>query len=89
MRNKKNHGQRYVIHQGCTLTLVLIYKTLMIMEKNEKSQERKKGRVNGSITQKVYSFRLDGDLIEWLYRQPNKGRYLNNLIRDDMEKYHL
>lgn len=59
------------------------------MEKNEKSQERKKGRVNGSRTQKVYSFRLDGDLIEWLYRQSNKGRYLNNLIRDDMEKYHL
>lgn len=56
------------------------------MEKNEKSQERKKGRVNGSITQKVYSFRLDGDLIDWLSRQPNKGRYLNNLIRDDMEK---
>ena len=59
------------------------------MEKNEKSQERKKGRVNGSITQKVYSFRLDGDLIDWLYRQPNKGRYLNNLIRDDMEKKNL
>lgn len=59
------------------------------MEKNEKSQERKKGRVNGSRTQKVYSFRLDGDLIEWLYRQPNKGRYLNNLIRDDMEKYRI
>lgn len=57
--------------------------------KEDKKQERKKGRVNGSITQKVYSFRLDGDLIEWLYRQPNKGRYLNNLIRDDMEKYHL
>lgn len=60
----------------------------MIMEKNEKSQERKKGRVNGSITQKVYSFRLDGDLIEWLYQHSNKGRYLNNLIRDDMEKCH-
>ena len=61
----------------------------MIMEKNEKSQERKKGRVNGSITQKVYSFRLDGDLIDWLYRQSNKGRYINDLIRDDMEKYHI
>lgn len=57
--------------------------------KEDKKQERKKGRVNGSITQKVYSFRLDGDLIEWLYQQSNKGRYLNNLIRDDMEKYHL
>lgn len=61
----------------------------MIMEKNEKSQERKKGRVNGAITQKVYSFRLDGDLIDWLSRQPNKGRYINDLIRDDMDKYHI
>ena len=68
---------------------ILTYQKLKIMEKNEKSQERKKGRVNGSITQKVYSFRLDGDLIDWLYRQPNKGRYINDLIRDDMDKYHI
>lgn len=68
---------------------LLTYQKLKIMEKNEKSQERKKGRVNGSITQKVYSFRLDGDLIEWLYRQPNKGRYINDLIRDDMDKFHI
>lgn len=68
---------------------ILTYQKLKIMEKNEKSQERKKGRVNGSITQKVYSFRLDGELIEWLNRQPNKGRYINDLIRDDMDKYHI
>ena len=68
---------------------ILTYQKLKIMEKNEKSQERKKGRVNGSITQKVYSFRLDGDLIDWLYRQPNKGRYINDLIRDDIDKYHI
>ena len=55
----------------------------------EKKQEQKKGRVKGAITQKVYSFRLDGDLIDWLYRQPNKGRYINDLIRDDMDKYHI
>lgn len=58
------------------------------MEKNEKSQERKKGRVNGSRTQKVFSFRLDEDLIAWLDTRKNKGRYLNDLIRDDMEKCH-
>ena len=58
----------------------------MIMEKNEKSQERKKGRVNGSRTQKVYSFRLDEDLIGWLDTRKNKGRYLNELIRDDFRK---
>lgn len=54
--------------------------------KEEKKQERKKGRRNGAITQKVYSFRLDGDLIDWLSRQPNKGRYINDLIWDDMDK---
>lgn len=56
------------------------------MEKNEKSQERKKGRVNGSRTQKVFSFRLDEDLIAWLDTRKNKGRYLNELIRDDFSK---
>lgn len=66
--------------------IVLTYKIEMIMEKNEKSQERKKGRVNGSRTQKVYSFRLDEDLIGWLDTRKNKGRYLNELIRDDFRK---
>ena len=58
----------------------------MIMEKTEKSQERKKGRVNGSRTQKVYSFRLDEDLIGWLDIHTNKGRYINELIRNDFRK---
>lgn len=54
--------------------------------KEDKKQERKKGRVNGSRTQKVYSFRLDEDLIGWLDLHQNKGRYLNELIRNDFRK---
>lgn len=54
--------------------------------KEEKKQERKKGRVNGSRTQKVFSFRLDEDLVGWLDTRKNKGRYINELIRDDFGK---
>lgn len=35
----------------------------------------------GRITQKMMSFRLDNDLEEYLGKQVNKGRYINNLIR--------
>ena len=79
---------RYLIAIVKPISIILIKKIRLTM-KEEKKQERKKGRVNGAITQKVYSFRLDGDLIDWLYRQPNKGRYINDLIRNDMDKYHI
>lgn len=40
----------------------------------------------GRITQKMMSFRLDNDLEEHLGKQVNKGRYINNLIREDRDK---
>lgn len=40
----------------------------------------------GRITQKMMSFRLDNDLEEYLGKQVNKGRYINNLIREDRDK---
>ena len=49
----------------------------------EKKQERKCGRVNGNVTQKVFSFRLDVEHLAWLEMQPNKGRYINELIAKD------
>ena len=51
--------------------------------KEEKKQERKCGRVNGNVTQKVFSFRVDVEHLPWLEKQPNKGRYLNELIAKD------
>lgn len=50
---------------------------------NEKEPLRKEGRKRGTVTQKMVSFRCDDENIEWLEHQPNKGRYLNNLIRMD------
>lgn len=50
------------------------------------TEKYKKGRKANVRTQKMMSFRLDDDLSEWLNRQPSKGRYINELIRKDMNK---
>lgn len=53
----------------------------------EKELIRKGGNTRGVITQKMVSFKLDNDNLEWLQMQPNKGRYINALIeRDRKEK---
>lgn len=50
------------------------------------AREYKEGRRLNVVTQKMISVRLDNDLVEWLDTQPNKNRYINNLIRDDKTK---
>lgn len=59
--------------------------------KKETNQEeavrvRKEYGKKGERTQKMMSFRVDNDLIEWLESQPNKGRYINTLIAEDKKK---
>lgn len=49
----------------------------------EKELIRKGGNTRGVITQKMVSFKLDNDNLEWLQKQPNKGRYINSLIERD------
>lgn len=49
-----------------------------------KKVERKKGRVNGQVTQTMTSFRVDSDVVDYLKSKPNRGRFLNELIRTDM-----
>lgn len=46
---------------------------------------KKGGNRPNRITQKMVSFRLDNDLAEHLNTKPNKGRYINNLIRADID----
>lgn len=55
----------------------------MKTEKEIKKVERKKGRVNGQVTQKMTSFRVDADVVDYLKSKPNRGRFLNKLIRTD------
>ena len=52
---------------------------------SEEKQERIKRKFapKGERSQKMMSFRLDQENEFWLSSFPNKGRYLNNLIRAD------
>lgn len=65
-----------------------ISKTKKNMEtkKEKKDLVRKAGRTNGVITQKMVSFRVDIENLNWLMSHPNKGRYLNDLIERDRTK---
>lgn len=58
------------------------------MTQNEETKERmrKAYAPKGKRSQKTMSFRLDNDLLSWLSQQPNKGRYINELIRHDMQQ---
>ena len=58
----------------------------MKTENDIKKVERKKGRVNGQVTQIMTSFRVDADVVEFLKSKPNRGRFLNELIRAEMLK---
>lgn len=53
----------------------------MSEEKNERT--RRKYAKRGETSQKMMSFRLDQENEFWLSSFPNKGRYINNLIRAD------
>ena len=46
----------------------------------EKERQRKKFK-HGTITQKMMSFKVDLDLCEWLNTVANKGRLINQLLR--------
>lgn len=57
------------------------------MKKTEEQQRtRKEYARKGTRSQKMVSFRCDNDNVEWLESQPNKGRYINDLIADDRKK---
>lgn len=55
----------------------------------EKELIRKGGNTRGVITQKMVSFKLDNDNLEWLQMQPNKGRYINSLIERDRHEWSM
>lgn len=53
-------------------------------EKQEKERMKKEYAPAGQRSQKMLTFRCDNDLLPWLSQQANKGRYINDLIRQDM-----
>ena len=51
-----------------------------------KKQERKTYAKRGERSQKMVTFRLDLDLQDILDEQPNKGRFINDCIRQAISK---
>ena len=58
------------------------------MEKEEKTggRLRKEYAPKGERSQKMVTFRLDLENIDWLEQQQNKGRYINELIAADKQQ---
>lgn len=57
-------------------------------EKQEEQQRMRRAyAAKGERNQRMVSFRLDNENAEWLEQQPNKGRYINQLIEKDRIKY--
>lgn len=56
------------------------------MAEEKETQSRKAYAKDGERAQKMFSFRLDSDNSEWLAQQPNKGRYINDLISRDRDR---
>lgn len=55
-------------------------------QKEEKERMRKAYAPKGERSQKMMSFRVDNEVADWLNQQPNKGRYINQLILEDWKR---
>lgn len=53
-------------------------------EEKEKSQSRAR-YARGQVTTKPMTFKVDLDIAEWLKKVKNKGRLINDLLREKME----
>lgn len=58
----------------------------MTEEKQEQERTRKVYAPKGERGQKMFSFRLDNENAKWLQMQPNRGRYINELIAADHKR---
>lgn len=52
-----------------------------IMEQKEGNERIRKQSKWGAVTQKMMSFKIDLDIMEKLKGESNKGRLVNNLLR--------
>ena len=58
------------------------------MEKEQvKERTRREYAKKGERNQKMVTFRLDNENLEWLEQQPNKGRDINNLNAEDKKNH--
>lgn len=55
----------------------------MKQKEEEKKRVRRPYAAKGERNQKMMTFRVDNENLSWLELQPNKGRYINQLIEAD------
>lgn len=58
----------------------------MAQKKIEGERKRKSYAPDGQRGQKMMSFRLDNENQDWIMQQPNRGRYINELIAADRKR---
>lgn len=91
---------RYITKAGCiqkyvkslweetkqsAFDVVLIEKEWIMKQVEKQERQRKAGIQRGEVTQTMMSFRIDNDILEWLKNNTtNKGRFINNILRDIM-----
>lgn len=56
-------------------------------KKEEQQRMRRAYAAKGERNQKMMSFRVDNENLDWLEQQPNKGRYINELIVRDRNSH--
>lgn len=54
--------------------------------KTDKQRTKREYAAKGQRSQKMMTFRLDNENAEWLSKQINKGRYINDLISKDKRR---
>lgn len=58
----------------------------MTKKLNDEERVKKAYAPRGQRGQRMYNFRIDIENYEYLQRQSNKGRWLNNLIERERQK---
>ena len=58
----------------------------MAEPKEPKERIRKEYAPNGQRSQKMFAFRIDFENYEHVKKQPNGGRYINDLIAADRQQ---
>lgn len=65
----------------------LLLISIIMEQKDQKERVRKKYSKADGRSQKLMSFRLDNQNAWWLSKVPNKGRLINELLRDYYYKH--
>lgn len=77
------HTQLYTSINPGVVQATPTIRNIMKQKEEEKKRVRRPYAAKGERSQKMMTFRVDNENLSWLEQQPNKGRYINELIEAD------